>query len=63
MGKLRGWRPGTPIEMHAHNDYGLATTAMLSAVVGGVSAVHTSMNTLGERAGNASTNEAKHRQA
>ena len=57
IGKLREWVPGTPIEMHAHNDYGLATIAMLSAVVGGASVVHTSINSLGERAGNAATDE------
>lgn len=57
VGKLREWVPGTPIEMHAHNDYGLATVAMLSAVVGGASVVHTSINALGERSGNAATDE------
>ena len=57
IGKLREWVPGTPIEMHAHNDYGLGTVAMLSAVVGGASVVHTSVNALGERAGNPATDE------
>ena len=57
IGKLREWVPGTPIEMHAHNDYGLATVDMLSAVVGGASVVHTSINALGERSGNAATDE------
>jgi len=57
VGKLREWVPGTPIEMHAHNDYGLATVSMLSAVAGGASVVHTSINALGERAGNAATDE------
>jgi len=57
IGKMREWVPGTPIEMHAHNDFGLATVDMLSAIVGGASVVHTSMLTLGERAGNASTEE------
>jgi 2-isopropylmalate synthase len=54
---LREWVPGIPVEMHAHNDFGLATSVMLSAVTGGASVVHTSMNALGERAGNAATEE------
>lgn len=57
IGKMREWVPGMPIDMHAHNDFGLATSIMLSAVIGGASTVHTTMNTLGERAGNASTEE------
>lgn len=57
IGKMREWVPGTPIEMHAHNDYGLATVDMLAAVAGGASVVHTSINALGERSGNAATEE------
>jgi isopropylmalate/homocitrate/citramalate synthase len=57
IGKMREWVGDTPIEMHAHNDYGLGTVAMLSAVVGGASVVHTSINALGERSGNAATEE------
>jgi isopropylmalate/homocitrate/citramalate synthase len=57
IGKLREWVPGTPIEMHAHNDYGLATVDMIAAVVGGAEVVHTSINALGERSGNAATEE------
>jgi 2-isopropylmalate synthase len=55
--KIKEWVPGTPVEMHAHNDLGLATASMLSAVAAGASAVHTSINCLGERAGNAATEE------
>ena len=55
--KLRSWVPDTPVEMHCHNDHGLATSIMLSAVCAGVSVVHTSINCLGERAGNAATEE------
>ncbi len=57
IGKLREWVGDTPIEMHAHNDYGLATVDMLAAVAGGASVVHTSINALGERSGNAATEE------
>ena len=55
--KIREWIPGVTIAMHAHNDFGLATAYMLSGVAAGASTVHTSMNALGERAGNAATEE------
>jgi isopropylmalate/homocitrate/citramalate synthase len=55
--KIREWIPGVSIGMHAHNDFGLATAVMLSGVAAGASCVHTSINALGERAGNAATEE------
>jgi len=55
--KLRSWVPGVPVEIHGHNNYGLATAVILSAVVGGASVVHTSINGVGERGGNAATEE------
>ena len=45
--------PSACFEFHAHDDYGLATANGLAAVAAGVSGVHTSVNGLGERAGNA----------
>jgi D-citramalate synthase len=44
--------PDTHFEFHAHNDYGLATANALAAVKAGVRGVHTSVNGMGERAGN-----------
>jgi isopropylmalate/homocitrate/citramalate synthase len=55
--KIKEWAPNVTIAMHAHNDYGLATSVMLSGISAGAVTVHTAMNTLGERAGNASTEE------
>ena len=55
--KLMEWVPGIPVEMHAHNDFGMATSIMLSSVAAGATGVHTSINSLGERAGNAATDE------
>jgi isopropylmalate/homocitrate/citramalate synthase len=55
--KIREWVPNVTIALHAHNDFGLATSTMLSGIIGGAVTVHTAMNTLGERAGNASTEE------
>jgi homocitrate synthase NifV len=45
------------IEMHAHNDFGLATANSLMAVRAGASHVNTTVNGLGERAGNAAMEE------
>lgn len=45
------------IEMHAHNDLGLATANTLAAVQAGASHVNTTVNGLGERAGNAALEE------
>jgi len=55
--KMKEWVPGIPVEMHCHNDHGLATSIMVSAVAAGAEVVHTSINALGERAGNAATEE------
>ena len=44
--------PDLRIDFHAHNDYGLATANSLAAVRAGVSGIHTTVNGLGERAGN-----------
>lgn len=45
------------IEMHAHNDFGLATANTLMAVQARASHVNTTVNGLGERAGNAAFEE------
>ncbi len=42
---------------HGHNDYGLAAANSLAAVEAGAHAVHTTVNGLGERAGNAALDE------
>ncbi|WP_309493052.1 homocitrate synthase family protein [Candidatus Hecatella orcuttiae] len=44
---------GLPIEIHAHNDLGLAVANSFAAVEGGASWISTTVNGLGERAGNA----------
>ena len=45
------------IEMHAHDDLGLATANTLAAVRGGATHVNTTVHGLGERAGNAAIEE------
>lgn len=44
---------GLHFDFHAHNDYDLAVANTLAAVEAGCSGVHTCVNGLGERAGNA----------
>lgn len=45
------------IEMHAHDDLGLATANTLAAALAGASHLNTTVNGLGERAGNAALEE------
>lgn len=48
---------GVDIEIHAHNDFGMATANSLAAVLGGAKFVSTTVNGIGERAGNAALEE------
>jgi len=45
--------PGLRFDFHAHNDYDLAVGNVFSAVHAGITGIHTTINGLGERAGNA----------
>ncbi len=45
--------PKLKFDFHAHNDYDLAVANVLSAVKAGIQGIHTTVNGLGERAGNA----------
>ena len=47
----------TPVSVHCHNDFGLATANSVTAVMAGAKVVHVTVNGLGERAGNASLDE------
>ncbi len=46
-----------PVEMHTHNDLGLATANALAGVRAGAISINTTVNGLGERAGNAALEE------
>lgn len=50
--------PDLKFDFHGHNDYGLATANVLAAVNSGARGIHTTVNSLGERTGNASLGEA-----
>lgn len=45
------------IEMHTHNDFGMATANAIAGVLGGANHVGVTVNGLGERAGNAALEE------
>lgn len=45
--------PKLEFDFHAHNDYDLATSNVFSAIRAGITGIHTTLNGLGERAGNA----------
>ena len=53
MRKMVKLYPEIHFDFHAHNDYDLAISNVLAAVLGGCRGIHTSVNGLGERAGNA----------
>ena len=53
MSQMTQWFPQQRFDFHAHNDYDLAVANALAAVNNGCSGIHTSINGLGERAGNA----------
>lgn len=44
--------PGAHFDFHAHNDYDLSTANVYAALEAGIYGVHTTLNGLGERAGN-----------
>lgn len=49
--------PERHFDFHPHNDYGLGTVNVLEAIRAGAHGVHTTVNCLGERTGNASLAE------
>ena len=54
---LREQVPGLDMEIHTHNDLGMATANAIAGIRGGASFVSTTVNGLGERAGNAALEE------
>ena len=54
--KLTEWIH-VPVEVHCHNDFGLAVANVLAAYEAGASVLHTAVNGLGYRAGNSSLDE------
>jgi len=54
---LRERVPGLDIEVHTHNDLGMATANAIAGIRAGAKFVNTTVNGLGERAGNAALEE------
>ena len=55
--KFIGQEIGLPIEMHMHNDFGMATANVLAGIRAGASSVAASIGGLGERTGNSPLEE------
>jgi 2-isopropylmalate synthase len=53
---LRAWT-SLPVGFHIHNDFGMATANSVMAVSAGADLIHSSVNGIGERAGNVATEE------
>jgi len=54
---LREAVPELPIEVHTHNDFGMATANTIAGIRAGATFANTTVNGLGERAGNAALEE------
>lgn len=57
ISNIRSIDTNIPLEIHAHNDLGMATANTLSAFMAGANCLSTTVNGLGERAGNAPMEE------
>lgn len=56
--QVRSWvGPSIQVEIHCHDDFGMATANSVSAVLAGADVVHCTVNGYGERAGNANLQE------
>ncbi len=57
VSSIRNVEKYIPLEIHAHNDLGMATANTLAAYMAGANCLSTTVNGLGERAGNAAMEE------
>jgi len=57
ISNIRSVEKEIPLEIHAHNDLGMATANTLAAFMAGANCLSTTVNGLGERAGNAPMEE------
>jgi methanogen homocitrate synthase len=48
---------GLPVEVHTHNDFGMAVASELAGIAAGADVIHSCVNGLGERTGNAALEE------
>lgn len=57
VGEVRSAAPDLALEIHCHDDFGLACANTLAGVAAGADYVSTTINGIGERCGNAATEE------
>jgi isopropylmalate/homocitrate/citramalate synthase len=57
IGQIREAAPKLALEIHCHNDFGLACANTLAGIAAGADYASTTINGLGERCGNAATEE------
>lgn len=57
VGEVRRAAPKIPVEIHCHNDFGLACANTLAGIAAGADYVSSTVNGLGERCGNAANEE------
>ncbi len=57
VSSIRSVEKELPLEIHAHNDLGMATANTLAAYMAGANCLSTTINGMGERAGNAAMEE------
>jgi isopropylmalate/homocitrate/citramalate synthase len=55
--KMKNLTNGLPVEVHTHNDFGMAVATELAGAAAGAEVVHSCVNGLGERTGNAAAEE------
>lgn len=55
--KMTNLTHGLPVEVHTHNDFGMAVATELAGAAAGAQVLHCCVNGLGERTGNASLEE------
>lgn len=55
--KMKQLTGGLPVEVHTHNDFGMAVATELAGVAAGAEVIHSCVNGLGERTGNAAAEE------
>lgn len=55
--KMRKMTNDLPVEVHTHNDFGMAVATEMAGLAAGASCAHSCLNGLGERTGNAALEE------
>lgn len=55
--RMKDLTGGIPVEVHTHNDFGMAVATELAGIAAGAEVVHSCVNGLGERTGNAAAEE------